>query len=116
MQCYLPLKNENDKIMNRLSLFILLALLALGCQTGPGRMQTEKERGSATHEIRSSDVRVEWVSRNILKMAQSPLDVEISADGKWMFVLTRQGNIYVYSAEGDLKDVMVVGSYVDGIR
>ena len=101
--------------MNKLSFFIL-AMLVLGCQTGPGLIQAEKEHGSSRQELRSSDVKVEWASRKILEMGQAPLDVEISANGKWMFVLTRQGKIFVYSAEGELKDVMVVGGHVDGIK
>lgn len=87
-----PLKNESDKIMNKLIVIILPVLLVLSFHTGPGLIRAEKEHGSATREVGPSDVRVEWVSRNMLKMAQAPLDVEISADGKWIFVLTRQGN------------------------
>lgn len=101
--------------MSKLSLFIL-AVLVLGCQTGTGLIQAKKEQGSPRQVLRSSDVRVEWASRKILEMAQAPLDVEISANGKWIFVLTRQGKIFVYSAEGELKDVMVVGGHVDGIK
>ena len=67
--------------MSKLSLFIL-AVLVLGCQTGTGLIQAKKEQGSLQQGLRSSDVRVEWASRKILEMAQAPLDVEISANGK----------------------------------
>lgn len=101
--------------MSKLSFFIL-AVWVLGCQTGTGLIQAKNEHGSLRQELRPSDVKVEWVSRKILEMAQAPLDVEISANGKWIFVLTRQGNIFVYSADGEQKDVMVVGDHVDGIK
>jgi hypothetical protein len=101
--------------MNKLSFFIL-AVWVFGCQTGTGLIQEKKEHDSSQQTLSSSDVKVEWTIRNSIEMAEAPLDVEISANGKWTFVLTRQGNIFVYSADGELKDVMVVGGHVDGIK
>ncbi len=101
--------------MNKLSFFILAAWV-FGCQTGTGLIQAKKEHDSSQQTLSSSDVKVEWTIRNSLEMAEVPLDVEISANGKWIFVLTRQGNIFVHSADGEQKDVMVVGDHVDGIK
>ncbi len=101
--------------MSKLSFFILAAWV-LGCQAGTGLIQAKKEHDSLQQVLRSSDVKVEWASRKILEIAEAPLDVEFSANGKWIFVLTRQGNIFVYSADGEQKDVMVVGDHVDGIK
>jgi WD40 repeat protein len=105
-----------DQTMAIRYVFVIFFAFALGCQTGTGLIKEEKDSGSSTHDLRSSDVKVEWAIRKTLKMEQSPLDVEISPDGKWIFVLSRQGNIFVYSAEGELKDVIVVGSHVDQIK
>ncbi len=59
---------------------------------------------------------VEWKLRRTLKMEASPLDVAVALSGKWIFVLTEQGSILVYSADGILKDKLVVGNHIDGIR
>jgi protein-disulfide isomerase len=46
----------------------------------------------------------------------SPLDVELSARGKWVFVLTDKGEILVYTSGGTLRDTIRVGEAVDGIE
>jgi WD40 repeat protein len=94
---------------------VVFLVFTLGCQTGTGLFTKEKDLSSSVHDLRSSDVKVEWAIRKTLEMEQPPLDVEISPNGKWIFVLTRLGNIFVYSADGELKDVMSVGSHVDQI-
>jgi protein-disulfide isomerase len=109
------LKYESNTIIHKLSIFVL-AVLALGFQSGTGLINAEKEPGSSTHDLTSSDVRVEWSIRKILEIEPAPRDIEFSANGKWMFVLSRDGKIFVYSVEGELKDVIVVGSHVDDIK
>jgi hypothetical protein len=59
---------------------------------------------------------VEW---NILKKFQletAPIDVAISLDGKWIYVLTEQGQILIYSSGGPLKDKINVGNHFDHIK
>jgi protein-disulfide isomerase len=46
----------------------------------------------------------------------TPLDVELSARGKWVFVLTDKGEILVYTSGGTLRDTIRVGEAVDGIE
>jgi hypothetical protein len=63
-----------------------------------------------------SFARVEWDVQQKLKMDTPPLDVAVSTDGKWIFVLNDSGNILIYSSNGKLEDKISVGSHVDQIR
>jgi len=63
-----------------------------------------------------SFARVEWDVQQKLKMDTPPVDVAVSTDGKWIFVLNDSGNILIYSSNGKLEDKISVGSYVDQIR
>jgi len=63
-----------------------------------------------------SFARVEWDVQQKLKMDTPPLDVVVSTDGKWIFVLNDSGNILIYSSNGKLEDKISVGSHVDQIR
>ena len=63
-----------------------------------------------------SFARVEWDIQQKLKMDTPPVDVAVSTDGKWIFVLNDSGNILIYSSDGILEDKISVGSHVDQIR
>ena len=58
---------------------------------------------------------VEWEVQQSLKLDKAPLDVAVSARGAWLFVLTKEGTILVYTLQGDLKDQITVGRHIDGI-
>jgi hypothetical protein len=59
---------------------------------------------------------VEWGIRSTLKLEVSPLDVAFSANGRWIFVLTDQGEVLIYSGDGRLNDKFAVGTHVDEIE
>lgn len=59
---------------------------------------------------------VEWEIQETLKLDSPPLDVAISADGKWLFVLTDKGSIIIYSSNGTEQDKIDVGDHVDKIE
>ena len=59
---------------------------------------------------------VEWSPTRTLKLEAVPLDTAVSARGRWTFVLTDKGQILVYSAQGELKEKIDVGTHIDGIR
>jgi hypothetical protein len=59
---------------------------------------------------------VEWDIRGTLKLEVSPLDVAFSGNGRWVFVLTDQGEILIYSADGKLNDKFTPGTHVDAIE
>jgi hypothetical protein len=42
--------------------------------------------------------------------------VETSVNGKWVFILTEQGEILIYASNGVLRDTIVVGDSIDGIK
>jgi hypothetical protein len=64
----------------------------------------------------NSFARVEWDVQKKLKMDTPPVDVAVSTDGKWIFVLDDSGNILIYSSDGNLEDTISVGRHVDQIR
>ena len=59
---------------------------------------------------------VEWDVKQTLKLERPPLDVAVSLNGRWVFVLTDQGTILIYSGDAKLKDKISVGSHVDGLK
>ncbi len=59
---------------------------------------------------------VEWDIRSTLKLEVSPLGVAFSTNGRWIFVLTEQGEILIYSGDGKLNDKFTVGKHVGGIE
>jgi hypothetical protein len=63
-----------------------------------------------------ANARVEWQIENTLKTGQPPLDVAVSPTGQWIFVLTADGSILIYSSKGELEDTIRVGPHIDQIR
>lgn len=59
---------------------------------------------------------VEWDVKKTLNLEGPPIDLAASLNGKYIYVLTDQGSIYIYSVEGKLEDKISVGSQVDGIK
>jgi DNA-binding beta-propeller fold protein YncE len=59
---------------------------------------------------------VEWTITNTLKIDGTPLDMTVSPDGRFIYVLTEDGNIHIYTAKGTLKDTLNVGQQVDRIK
>jgi len=59
---------------------------------------------------------VEWNILQTLKIEKTPRDVAMSLDGKWIYVLTDDGEVLIYSPAGKLLDHISVGETVDGIK
>lgn len=59
---------------------------------------------------------VEWDVKKTLKLENPPVDVAVSLNGRYVFVLTDQGSILIYSGDGKLEDKISVGRQVDGIK
>ena len=59
---------------------------------------------------------VDWEVKKTLKIEKTPVDVAVSLNGRWVFVLTAQGSILIYSGDGRLEDEITVGNHVDGIK
>ena len=63
-----------------------------------------------------SSALVDWDVKKTLKIEKTPADVAVSLNGRWVFVLTAQGSILIYSGDGRLEDEITVGKHVDGIE
>ncbi len=50
-----------------------------------------------------------------LKSSGSPVDTAVSADGRWFFVLTGQGQVEIYEANGTLKETIKIDGSADRI-
>lgn len=59
---------------------------------------------------------VEWDVTKTLNIKKTPLDVAVSVNGRWVFVLTQEGSILIYSGDGKLEDEVSVGKHIDGIE
>ena len=59
---------------------------------------------------------VEWTVQRTLQTADTPVDVALSANGRYIYVLTDQKKILIYAADGSLKDTIVLEKNVDGIK
>jgi hypothetical protein len=64
----------------------------------------------------NGEAAVEWDVIKTLNIERTPLDVAVSLDGRWVFVLTQQGSILIYSGDGKLEDEVSVGKHIDGIE
>ena len=63
-----------------------------------------------------SHAEVEWTLHKTFKTQTPPRDVEASVNGKWVFVLTEQGQILIYASNGVLRDSIDVGNSIDSIK
>jgi len=58
---------------------------------------------------------VEWDIREILKTDEPPVDVVVSRNGKWIYILTAPGDVLIYTPDGKLRDKIGVGKHIDQI-
>ena len=49
-------------------------------------------------------------------LSDEALDLAVSSDGRWTFVLTKGGGVAIYGASGDLVQVLKVGKGFDTIE
>ena len=59
---------------------------------------------------------VEWDIQRTLNLMEPPLDVAVSLNGRWVFVLTQSGSVHIYTPDGRLEETIQVGPRVDQIR
>jgi len=65
--------------------------------------------------VQSSNAEVIKSVMGEIKLNERPLDLANTADGKLTFVLTEEGNVFIYSNQRDLKDKVFVGKRFDKI-
>ena len=59
---------------------------------------------------------VEWEVNKTLNIEGTPLDIAVSPDAKYIYVLTEDSNIRIYSPGGTLEDTIQVGKDLDRIK
>jgi len=59
---------------------------------------------------------VDWEVLQILDVKSAPLDVAVSPDGKYIFVLTDRDEIKVFDADGTYNDTIRLGEKMDRLR
>ena len=60
--------------------------------------------------------KTDWQVRQKLQLEQTPIDMLVSSNNKWIYILTSDGQIVIYSTRGQLKDTIDVGPQVDQIK
>ncbi|MEN8142426.1 MAG: hypothetical protein ABFQ82_02375 [Thermodesulfobacteriota bacterium] len=58
---------------------------------------------------------VEWRTGGSIKTGTPPVDLAVTADGKFTFVLTKGGELQIYSASGKLSDTITVSADFDTV-
>ena len=66
--------------------------------------------------LASSRATVEWDVVGTLNLKQKPRDAAIALNGRWIYVLTYDGEILIYSSDGKLEDSISVGKSIEGIK
>lgn len=59
---------------------------------------------------------IDWNLGYTLNIEGKPLDMAVSLNGSWIFVLTDKGNIQVFSMQGRLEGKIPVGPQIDQIK
>ncbi len=59
---------------------------------------------------------VDWRVIEMLKLEKPPLDIAVALSGKWIYVLTDEGNLEIYTPNGRLEDTISVGKHIEGLR
>lgn len=59
---------------------------------------------------------VEWHVLKTLALPGEPIDIKVSANGQWIYVLTKNRDLLVYTAKGELKDTIKAGPQIDQIE
>ncbi|GAB4259239.1 MAG: hypothetical protein Kow0092_07380 [Deferrisomatales bacterium] len=77
----------------------LLALVCAGAMAAP-----------------SARAAVEARTVQTLRLEAEPVDLTVSPDGQWTFVLTAEGTVLVYSAAGTLEGTVSVGPGFDSLE
>jgi protein-disulfide isomerase len=60
--------------------------------------------------------KTEWQVLQTLRLTAAPLDMIVSADNRWIYLLDDNGRLLIYDANGQVKDSIDVGRNVDHIK
>ena len=82
---------------NRICSYVLITLTSL-CLTMPAVDKTD------------------WRVSQRVQLEQPPIDLQVSSNKKWIYVLTSDSKILIYTARGQLKDTIMVEPDIDQIK
>lgn len=60
--------------------------------------------------------KTEWQVLKTLKLAAKPVDMLISTNNRWIYILNDQQQLLIYELNGRLKDTIDVGGNADQIK
>ena len=60
--------------------------------------------------------KTDWRVSQKIQLEQPPIDLQVSSNKKWIYVLTSDSQILIYTARGQLKDSISVGPDIDQIK
>ena len=58
---------------------------------------------------------VEWDLQERIAIDTTPLDIAVSLNDKWIFILNTRGEILIYSREGELTETLKVGKHINQV-
>lgn len=63
-----------------------------------------------------SGAEVEWNIPSTLKLQSPPKDVAVALNGRYFYILSEEGDIYIYTPNGMLQGRIPIGADVDQIK
>jgi protein-disulfide isomerase len=60
--------------------------------------------------------KIDWSVKSKLQISENPVDMKLSRDGQWFYLLTGSGNLIVYSYQGEFNGKINVGQGFDRIE
>ncbi|MCP4625152.1 MAG: hypothetical protein GY850_16735 [bacterium] len=60
--------------------------------------------------------KTDYQVRQKLQLKQAPIDLQVSSNNKWIYILNSEGQIVIYTIRGQLRDTIDVGPDVDQIN
>jgi hypothetical protein len=60
--------------------------------------------------------KTDYQVRQKIQLEQSPIDLLVSSNNKWIYILNSEGQIVIYTTRGQLRDTIDVGPDVDQIK
>lgn len=63
----------------------------------------------------SASAEVDWTTQQIKNFEKEPVDIVMSVNGSYMYILTEDGIIHVYDSAGNLKGQIEAGKHIDQI-
>ena len=68
-----------------------------------------------TAVVKDGKAEMEWEVKETLQVSKKVVDLAVSSDGKYLYILTEDGKITVYNAIGQAQDSLEVGKSVNRI-